>query len=242
MQTADKRRRAAFTLIELLVVITILLILLGIIIPALGTARESSRRTSCRSNLQQIGLAFHSYAGDRDGWFPLKNGGAPAYSPDGSLGGEYPFSQHARLLWTAGYLRSAKVWVCPSDKIEGDPPTRTVSAYQGANFAGGGGFNSFGNCSYMYIAGYGEKFRFPTLPLDVTKFAVLLDEANPREEGNRTPGNMPTIGPDDNHGANYRNVLYADGHVTALQGPDVANAAIFPEQEADQYKKVNSID
>ncbi|MEO1584164.1 MAG: type II secretion system protein [Planctomycetota bacterium] len=65
-----RRCRNGFTLIELLVVIAIIALLIGILLPALGRARDSARTTLCLTNQRQIATAMITYSVDFDTWFP----------------------------------------------------------------------------------------------------------------------------------------------------------------------------
>ncbi len=104
-----------FTLIELLVVIAIIAILAAILFPVFGRARENARRSSCQSNMKQIGLGVMQYVQDYDERYPQ------AYFYKNNAGDTQGYVHWSGS--TRPYLKSEQIFVCPSDPLGGLLPT-----------------------------------------------------------------------------------------------------------------------
>jgi prepilin-type N-terminal cleavage/methylation domain-containing protein/prepilin-type processing-associated H-X9-DG protein len=131
-RTASHRRRG-FTLIELLVVIAIIGLLIALLLPAVQAAREASRRTQCRNNLHQIGVALHNY---HDAHRCLPPGYVSAYDSSGTDTGAgwgwgailLPYVEETNLAKSIHFnqaiespsnatarIAPVNVYLCPSD-------------------------------------------------------------------------------------------------------------------------------
>lgn len=170
MNQRTKKNRG-FTLIELLVVIAIIAILIALLLPAVQQAREAARRTQCKNNMKQLGLALHNYH-DTHTTFPINYG--TTYNPNDANGRGVgwmslilPFIDQAPLYNTIDFSRHTHfpanrtaaetimpALLCPSDPGNANGKlasrsnsggTKSVSNYRavaGSNWQWAPGFNN----------------------------------------------------------------------------------------------------
>jgi prepilin-type N-terminal cleavage/methylation domain-containing protein len=108
-------QKSGFTLIELLVVISIIALLISILLPCLGIAREHARRTACQNNLHQGLLVVNMYAGDYNGFLPEGNiidKSAPGYNKSWDSGDLLTVVNFKTMMAFAGYGLTEKAATC----------------------------------------------------------------------------------------------------------------------------------
>jgi type II secretory pathway pseudopilin PulG len=113
---AASRPAAGFSRIELLVIVAGLALFLAILIPSINSARESARRSQCRNNLKQIGLAFHNYR-DCFGSLPFASThGLPAEGTNG---------QHTWVEYIAPYIDASPFYSSLDFNLPNNSPALT---------------------------------------------------------------------------------------------------------------------
>ena len=164
-RTQCDRRRTAFTLVELLVVIAIIATLIGLLLPAVQSAREAARRTACNNNLRQIGLGCLVYASaNRDNLPPGCGGKSPsgAFQKLGLFTAILPFIEEnmtfdaMQFTYSGGNPHSDPVrdqvigaYICPSYPFP-KVVTGRPNAYENgalATYAGCGGAGTGNTCN-----------------------------------------------------------------------------------------------
>jgi prepilin-type N-terminal cleavage/methylation domain-containing protein/prepilin-type processing-associated H-X9-DG protein len=133
----------AFTLVELLVVIAIIGILAALLLPVLDKSEMRGKRAWCINNLTQAGLAFHSYANDHGGKFPMavstNEGGTLEYVQSGFDSGLTFYTAYYHFLALSNELVLPNILLCPTDLRK---PATNFPAFQNQNLSYFVGVNS----------------------------------------------------------------------------------------------------
>ena len=232
------KARSAFTLIELLVVIAIIAILAAILFPVFARARENARRSSCSSNLKQIGLGLIQYTQDYDEKMVNSYYGT---------GGDSQSTAGTTYKWMDAiqpYIKSTQLFSCPSDSTN---PTYVPASQLGtagtaspsSQYFGSYGINQiFANPGGVSAGAAGEPGKdvaLSSLDEPATTFWVMDTSLNPNQSlrgkyricvqntatMSVTPDGLRAFEDNtNNYGAaaaarhlETLNVLYADGHV-----------------------------
>jgi prepilin-type N-terminal cleavage/methylation domain-containing protein/prepilin-type processing-associated H-X9-DG protein len=239
MRTAPPRPAdRGFTLVELLVVIGVIALLVALLLPALGKARDTANRVKCASNLHQIGLALKMYANQNQDYYPysfgrngneLTNDNTVAVAQRlGLLLGDWP--QYAYLFGAANTPQMPPEAYLPSrvalvDPTLGEPGTGYQDSYNVGRFCG------YSYCvpksaadstivSHYYKAGMtvpvvpgtGDNFSQNGMKWNAIAACYIQDP-----HWSATPSGDPGLGkPHQNKGVN---VLYGDGSARFILRP-----------------------
>ncbi|MCX7419879.1 MAG: DUF1559 domain-containing protein [Planctomycetia bacterium] len=192
--------RRGFTLIELLVVIAIIAILISLLLPAVQQAREAARRSQCKNNLKQIGLAFHNYLEANNTMPPAiclpSDDGAwsaqtrlLAYLEQGTLYKQIDYRRHYSSQPNVIRTRIA-TYICPSEVNDRQSIEDGLAQYPinygmnegtwlvynpGAPFVSNDG--AFGPNSRISLAGFSDGSSSTLLMSEVKAFQAIVKEA-----------------------------------------------------------------
>jgi len=197
---------AGFTLIELLVVIAIIAILAAILFPVFARARESARKTTCLSNLRQIGVSSLMYAGDYDGCLPVD---------------DHICNSHLRLVRQLDpYMKNMGILYCPSaprtriDYLQDTPANRAAGnityyywSFDGLPSTAPASTEANGWLGWIdrffYFKKYGDTTRIMTDSWDSDYFLASDWNCNLSSASQKLHGGLYASS----------NILYLDGHV-----------------------------
>ncbi|HEX8550990.1 MAG TPA: DUF1559 domain-containing protein [Abditibacteriaceae bacterium] len=194
----SSQKKSGFTLIELLIVIAIIAILASILFPVFGRARENARRSSCSSNLKQIGLGVQQYTQDYDERYPMKN-------------------QATDVRWNQAiqpYVKATQLFACPSNPLNKTNNANANGSYPAIP-------TSYAPNSRFIDADYGHSLaeaNEPTIKILVGEIA----QETWHDFGSSWWDNATTFS-DALTGSGFAghlgtsNYLFADGHVKALK-------------------------
>jgi prepilin-type N-terminal cleavage/methylation domain-containing protein len=197
MSCLPRRSRNGFTLIELLVVIAIIAILAAILFPVFARAREQARRSSCLSNMKQIGLGLAMYMQDYDQTFP----------PGGLKVWEVTKKDQRNLLaiQLQPYTKNDGIFRCPSDTGWGNFKPTLAQA-----------FGSSYTDALRNVWGGTDLQLKPEAAISAPADRPLMWDMN--ENWHPATGNLPASATDPRL---ERHILFADLHVKYKRDPEL---------------------
>jgi prepilin-type N-terminal cleavage/methylation domain-containing protein/prepilin-type processing-associated H-X9-DG protein len=205
--------RRAFTLVELLVVIGILVVLIALLLPSIGRAREQTRRTACASNQRTLGQALFMYANTYKDRLPNGN---PKF-----VWVDYLGANQVMIAFNDLFVKEPRVYLCPSDMDSPQPDTIVSADELQPNSA---------RISYDFYSLYFPPEAGPFL----TKLKGRAPLAWDLDGGPRDPA-APRGNGLQNHGATGGNVLFADGHVGWAWSPAEWESENWPKPATAFY-------
>jgi prepilin-type N-terminal cleavage/methylation domain-containing protein/prepilin-type processing-associated H-X9-DG protein len=211
-----RKSNRAFTLIELLVVIAIIAILASILFPVFARARENARRSSCQSNLKQIGLATMQYTQDYDEKFI-----------------RYATDEGGWVSMLQPYLKSEQILQCPSEPFSAPPPPNPGLGLQRST-------DYSYNLNLGYVVGSGPTTISSAILTQPAVTVQVIDGIGPGV-GNpyawtngcfddvTCPAGFASFAPAEDKAAQRhldgQNTLFCDGHVKWYKGATATQSA-----------------
>ncbi len=211
----------AFTLIELLVVVSIIIVIMGLVLPVLSMVRGKSKQVVCMSNMGQMYKALLQYTIENDGYLPLE-------SNSGSCSGEVWFKAVDRYI-TTDILPESQNVISTKEKlmlIKQDPIIKTISQDERditRTIKMNNQLAKVPMCNRMI-----DTIRFPS------KTVLLFDgRINNKTVASWYDGSYGIVAQRHSRGAN---ILFVDGHVGRIQNGDSDGTANegWPNGHADQ--------
>ena len=233
-----KRQIKGFTLIELLVVVAIIALLIAILLPSLGRAREQANRSTCAANLRGISQSMAVYASENNDAYPTTIGkastayDATTWGASGSTTAETTLTANiytggttgspAQCLWVLVLKNqvSAKSLLCKSDPVA---ESQAASQMTGSNY--------FTNIQKAGQLSYSIAFPWQTTAIGAAAYwrnntdasqALISDIA--LSGSDTTAGKAPVDYNSPNHGGDGQNVGFGDGHAEWAKTPEVGKS------------------
>ncbi len=228
MLTPQRKHSTGFTLIELLVAISILVLLVSLLLPAIVQARSAARRTTCQSNLRQWALAAHLYADIHAGRLPYRGQGIQPTTqltrPDDWFNALPPLIEnvpYSELASTSQrpHAQDGTIWTCP----EAQP-------MEGPNFF------AYGMNMALSTPYNGRPDRIEKIG-ELQTMVFMADGLGPYCS---VLPSKQAYSPIDRHLGNTVNIAFLDGRVESYKGDDVGCGIGDPKRPDIRWFPPNS--